>query len=236
MVSLWTLTIFLALVSSSIEFVQSHPLEKSVASGTSVLRTEDLEQDGWRMVFRGTSGNGHSVYHAWIDGKNSNTYKPVFMKRSHGLHYRDNILDNWSNLGIKLVKFAFYDTDKEVAYVIFNGVDSNIHNWFDRKRVIDSSWADLTSKSVFNYFSIAGHFLNTLHDRRFYINRNYGGCPNDRGHLIVINSAVPAPICLFDSQPSYPTFIYSKYNSVDFFQRRMFGIADFMVVSIKTSG
>jgi hypothetical protein len=33
-----------------------------------VLKTEDLEQDGWRMVFRGTSGNGHSVYHAWIDG------------------------------------------------------------------------------------------------------------------------------------------------------------------------
>jgi ATP/ADP translocase len=71
-------------------------------------------------------------------GKNSNTDKPVSMKRSHGLHFRDNILDNWSNLGIKLVKFAFYDTGKEVAYVIFNGVDSNIHNWFDRKRVIQA--------------------------------------------------------------------------------------------------
>jgi hypothetical protein len=60
-------------------------------------------------------------------------------------------------------------------------------------------------------------------------------CPNDRGHLIVINSVAANPRCLFDDQPSYPAFIYSKYNSADFFQRRMFGTADFMVVSIKTS-
>ncbi|XP_060599293.1 uncharacterized protein LOC132752903 [Ruditapes philippinarum] len=199
-----------------------------------VLKTEDLEQDGWRMVFRGTSDNGHSVYYAWIDGKNSNPDKPVSMKRSHGLHYRDNVLDNWSNLDIKLVKFAFYDSDKEVAYVIFNGEDSDLNNWFDKSRVIDSSWPDLTSTSTFNYFSIKGHILNYLHDRRFYINRSNGGCANDLGHLAIINSAVSKPECLFDSQPSYPAFIYSKYNSVDFIQRRMFGTADFMVVSIKT--
>ncbi|XP_060587774.1 uncharacterized protein LOC132743257 [Ruditapes philippinarum] len=232
MISSWTFSVFLAL--GIIKFVQPHSLENSAGSGMNILKTEDLEQDGWRMVFRGTSGNGHSVFHAWMEGKNSNQDKPVSMKRSHGLHYRDDILDNWSNLGIKLVKFAFYDTDKEVAYLIFNGKDSDMNNWFDKSRVIDSSWPDLTSKSTFNKFSIAGHTITNLHDRRFYINRNYGGCANDRGHLAVINSAVSKPVCLFDSQPSYPAFIYSKYNSVDFFQRRMFGTADFMVVSIKT--
>ncbi|XP_060599275.1 uncharacterized protein LOC132752891 [Ruditapes philippinarum] len=235
MVFLWALTAFLALGYTSIDFVQSCQLETSSASGTcmNVLKTEDLEQDGWRMVFRGTSGNGHSVYHAWIDGKNSNPDKPISMKRSHGLHYRDNMVNHWSHLGIKLVKFAFYDADKEVAYVIFNGVDSDIRNWFDKKRVIDSSWGNLTSRSAFNYFSIPGHYVKDI-DRRFFINRSYGGCPKDRGYLAVINSAVASPACLFDDQPSYPAFIYSKYNSADFFQRRMFGIADFMVVLIKT--
>ena len=33
------------------------------------LKVSDIEQDGWQMVFRGTSGNGHSVYHAWTEGK-----------------------------------------------------------------------------------------------------------------------------------------------------------------------
>jgi hypothetical protein len=157
------------------------------------------------------------------------------MKRSNGLHYRDIIVNHWSNLDIKLVKFAFYDVDKEVAYVIFNGKDSNIINWFDKSRVIDSSWQDLTSTSVYNRFSIEGHSDGKHTDRRFYINRQYGGCPNDKGHFIVINSAVLTPACLFDDHPSVPAFIYSKYNSVDFFQRRMFGIADFMAIFIKNS-
>jgi hypothetical protein len=120
-----------------------------------------------------------------------------------------------------LVKFAFYDADKEVAHVIFNGVDSDIRSWFDRKRVSESSWVDLTSRSTFIQFSIAGTNINNLLDRRFYINRNYGGCANDRGHLAVINSAVSKPVCLFDSQPSYPAFIYSKYNSVDLSEKNV---------------
>ena len=156
------------------------------------------------------------------------------MRRTDGIHYRDNIVNNWSNLGIELVKFAFYDTNRELAYVIFNGSDSTMLNWFDRNRVINSSWLDLTSRSVYNIFSIEGHIHPNSYDRRFYINRNYGGCPKDRGHLAVINSAVSSPVCLFDDQPSYPAFIYSKFNTVDFFQRRMFGIADFMAILIKT--
>jgi hypothetical protein len=40
------------------------------------IEDRGFEQDGWRMVLRGTSGNGQSVYHAWIDGtfhRNSRT-------------------------------------------------------------------------------------------------------------------------------------------------------------------
>ena len=167
-------------------------------------------------------------------GKHSNPDKPLSFKRSSGLHYRDNIVNNWTKIGIKLVKFALYDTDREVAYVIFNGIDSTIFYWFDKSRVIDSSWPDLTSISPFHRFSIEGHFLPKKFNRRFYINRNNAGCPNERGHIAVIDSAVETPLCLFDDQVSYPTFIYSKHNSVDAFQRRMFGIADFMVVFVKT--
>lgn len=198
-----------------------------------VLTISELESDGWQMVFRGTSGNGKGVYDAWNEGANTNPDKPASMERTHGLHYRNNITNNWSNLGIEFVKFAFYDENKEVAYVIFNGKGSDLNNWFDKTRVLTSSWPDLTSDSSYNFFSIAGHYMPTRHDRRFFINKSYNSCPNDLGHMVVINSQTPA-VCKWDNHASYPQFLYSQINSVDFWDRRMFGTADYMAIFIKT--
>jgi hypothetical protein len=103
------------------------------------------------------------------------------------------------HLDFKLVKVAFYHADKEIASVIFNGVDSDMHGWFNKSHVIESSWSTLTSTGIFNQFSIHGHSFQNHYDRRFFIKREYGGCSNDCGYLVVMNSPLVSPCCLYDN-------------------------------------
>lgn len=149
------------------------------------------------------------------------------MDRSVSSHFRDPGIDNWSNHGIKYVKLALYEERRESAYVIFNAEGTNKGNWFSSSKVVDSSWSDLTSSSTYNYFSIAGH---ASLQRRFMINKQYGGCPNDQGHMFVKDTKSEA--CSWDSQPTYPQFIYSKINTVDFFDKVLYGRADHLAIFV----
>ncbi|XP_060568500.1 uncharacterized protein LOC132727111 isoform X1 [Ruditapes philippinarum] len=227
------LCLFAAVFEVSSVAINSKP-STGVFSTDNALQTSDLEKGGWQMVFRAASGNGDSVYDAWLKGTKTNADKPVSMKRSLALHYRDPIVDNWPQLGVKYVKFAFYDEDKEVAHVIFDGANSDIKTWFAKQNVLTSSWPDLTSTQSYNHFSIDGHNDNNRQDRRFFINKLYAGCPKDLGYLVVINSETLA-VCSLDNHATYPQFLYSKVTSVDYWDRRMFGTADFMAIFIKRS-
>lgn len=197
-----------------------------------VLQTSALETNGWQLVFRAASGNGQNVYNAWMKGENTTEDKPPKMERSYFRHYRSREVINWSNLDIKYVKFALYEQNKEVASVIFNGIGSNIENWFDKNRIIYSSWSDLTINDDYNHFSIAGYNAGTV-DRRFHINKFYGGCEKDIGHIAVIDTGTVAA-CAWDQHPVYPQFLYTKINSADVWYKRQFGRADFMTIFIKT--
>jgi hypothetical protein len=156
------------------------------------------------------------------------------MERSYSSHFRNNIVSNWVNIGVKYVKYAFYKDNKEVAYVKFNATGSNINSWFDKSRVLASSYTDLTATSVYNIFSIPGfHIVGDL-ERRFHINKAYGGCDVDIGHMVVSEEIPPKKGCFWDIHPTYPQFLYSKINSVDVWNRRMFGRADYMAIFINS--
>jgi hypothetical protein len=51
---------------------------------------------------------------------------------------------------------ALFKNSKEVAYVIFNGINSTMSDWFAKARLLSSSWNDLTTTTTTNYFSMAG--------------------------------------------------------------------------------
>ncbi|XP_053384319.1 uncharacterized protein LOC123537224 isoform X2 [Mercenaria mercenaria] len=205
-----------------------------LTSGPQALLVKDLEDDGWEMIFRATSGNGQNAYVAWTTGVGTCVDKPISMARSYASHYRNGIISNWANIGIKYVKYAYYDSTQEVAYVIFNAIGSDMNSWFDKTRVISSSYSDLTAVNNFNHFSILGDFRSGSLERRFLINRSYGGCDGDYGHLVVSENE-PPNACNWDKHPIYPQFLYSKINSVDYWGRRMFGRADYMAIFIKTN-
>lgn len=186
----------------------------------------------WNMVFRATAGNGHNVYKAWVYGTGTSGFKPTDMERSCGPHYRSPLIKTWDWLGIRKVKLAFFEHGKQVAYIIFNGRNSDSMNWFSKKRVLYSSWCDLHPDHDYNMFSIEGDQRTV--DRSFYINFNYGGCDADRGHIATIDTTEKR-VCSWDIHPVYPQFVYSKINHADTWNKLMFGRADYMAVFIETN-
>lgn len=54
------------------------------------------------------------------------------------------------------MKVELYKDDARVAYVMFNGTNSNMWNWFDQSRLTESSWDDLDTMSTTDAFSIYG--------------------------------------------------------------------------------
>ena len=80
---------------------------------------------------------------------------------------------------LKQARVVLYTGGKIVKEVKLNARGSDKLNWFATPRLIDSSWNDMKSQPK-NVFSIPG-----LHNRNFFINRNYGGCPRDAGWMTI---------------------------------------------------
>ncbi|KAH3725257.1 uncharacterized protein LOC127854101 [Dreissena polymorpha] len=188
-----------------------------------------LEETGWRMIFRATSGNGADVYQAWTNGVNITTQKPTTMDRSYDPHFRDRDVERWDQQNIRYVKFSLFKQSEEVGYVVFDGTGSTYMSWFDRSRVEASSWSDLTSANTYNFFSIQGHIDGQNLERTFFINQVYNGCDADVGNVVVVEHDGG---CNWDHQPRYPQFLYSDMNAADNWNRRMFGRADYLAIFI----
>ncbi|KAL5004477.1 hypothetical protein ScPMuIL_017933 [Solemya velum] len=193
---------------------------------------------GWEMVFRGMRGNGESIYDAWqSSGTNSPFFDGCMNYYSYPLkHYRSFRIDEWDSLNIReikpgqsvLVKVELFKDDARVAYVVFDGIGSDMFNWFNDSRILDSGWSDLLAvNGTYNYFSLLGHSGKT-----FFINKLYGGCPADEGWLMIEED--DSHPCSYDKQPSYPAFVYAPGPTSTIWETKH-EVADIMVVSIKNS-
>ncbi|GFR75664.1 hypothetical protein ElyMa_000461100 [Elysia marginata] len=166
----------------------------------------------WKLVFRGTAYNNVQLYPAYMHGtgipleveegcKQFNRSLPCVN------HYRNRqAFDNW--VGIDEVLFAIYKDDQMVQNVVFNGKGSTYINWFTAGRVIQSSWADLTSETH-NYFSVKGYeSTDPAHTRRFHINRSYvRGCDQFEGWFSVKDSVENG--CAAENTIAMPMFHYA---------------------------
>ncbi|XP_071785293.1 uncharacterized protein [Asterias amurensis] len=185
---------------------------------------------GWQLVFKGVAGTGIKLYNLWTnrtwdsDSENSGNYR------------NETLYNAWTNgQNIKQVKLSLFDHTGVKVELIFNGVDSDITSWFAKERLVSSPWSDLTTTATTNYFSIKGHLLTGQLYRRFFINKNYGGCDVDRGWLTVVDSA---DNCQWgNSFSSYPVILYSTQNTaVNWTTSNAgeLGIADYLTIHIDT--
>lgn len=163
------------------------------------------------LMFRATPGVGLSVKDTWLGNIPPPTAQDTCVSTettSCSSHYRNPRVDLWESLSIFQVTIELYKHGSKVAFITFDGKDSNINDWFSSSRILNSSWRDVTPSTIYNYFSIDGH---SNCGRSFFVNKQYNGCPGDTGWMIVLD---PGPLCCpWDDVPNKPQFLYSAVDA-----------------------
>ncbi|XP_078661576.1 polycystin-1-like protein 2 [Branchiostoma floridae x Branchiostoma belcheri] len=179
----------------------------------------ETDNPQWLDVFSTLKGTGQTVYDAWsTNGQVS--------------HNKCPIIDQWESLNIQRVKVVLESSEGNVE-LIFDGTNTDKFNWFNKSRLLSPPWNDINTEPQ-NFFSIEG----APHAKRFfYINRNWGGCPNDAGWLAVADGG-PDGICEWERAPEdqLPYIRFSKTTGYANFNGGDIATADRMVIYIDTPG
>lgn len=190
----------------------------------------DMAAGGWTMVFKAVSGVDKNVYTTYDSSQTSSEdiFAALDNTNRHFDHYKNRIVVNWKDFGASEVRVVFYKGGKPRKKLIFNAQGSDKLSWFSLSRLTQSPWTDIRTEPK-NYFSIIG---DAGHSRCVFINRNYGGCSNDAGWIVII-SGTSCPweqhyqprknIILYSELPGYTN--WNQYSSV--------GVADVMVVYLR---
>ncbi|XP_069103837.1 uncharacterized protein [Argopecten irradians] len=172
------------------------------------------KEDDWELVFRAHAYSNLSPYNVWMG-----TSLPLLPAEDEcrlltstqcTTIYRNEVLDTWDSENITEVQLELYEDGNRVVYLRFDGVKSTKDNWFDANRLIDSSWSMMSINSEFNHFSILG-----MCQRTFYINKDFGGCVNDLGWMIIMDPLMSLCSCGYDNNhPGKPAFLYARGQTV----------------------
>jgi len=205
----------------------------------------DVFGDGhyeWVIAFRGTKGLLKGTYDVYTKHQDDfveqacqeiNSVSHTMGSRPYCYHqYRNNeILDDWHD--VDQVALVVYKGGNRVAHVIFNGTGSDYLNWFDHNKVVSSSWTDIKGEGA-NYFSLAG---DPVLRRRFFMERNYGGCQNDAGWFVAVDEWIPDHNCAWEDRRMrthrVPLLLYSNVSTYANWNSNNVDVADDFIVFVR---
>lgn len=114
------------------------------------------------------------------------------------------------------IRFTFWKREGKTATpvldLIFRGAGSEPTTFFDRTRIEKIVKGPSGIKGAgFNYYGAKGHDSIKRH---FFINKNYGGCQNDAGWVVVADKV---EVCKGNwmggrGWENFPRFLYAKQN------------------------
>ncbi|CAL1547252.1 unnamed protein product [Lymnaea stagnalis] len=179
-----------------------------------------VQHGNWTLVFRGQRDINQAVTDRWLSNNmhDDNPVSPSLavhcyrldMVISCPIHFRSHILDKWSN--IDKVKFAIYNAGSEVKSIIFNGTRTTRINWFQKSRVLSSSWSSLDNDTGIVDFAFNSR-QGPPQKRRFAIN-TYGGCQGDTTYFEIFDTAYDGCMTTYKlSLETYPRFLYSPFEA-----------------------
>ena len=170
------------------------------------IETSPYEE--WQPIFKISDnladfGGQSNTYNYWMYGTNNydslqeelayingGTFNEATIDTTN--NFRSVLFDSWSVLHSTLnifdkIKIAVYSNDVQVSYWIFDATD-DLESWFSWDNMIDSNYYDATydTSTSFLYFGLDAQ---TSIGREWMIWKNYGGCANDNGWLIVVHDA-----------------------------------------------
>jgi hypothetical protein len=146
----------------------------------------DMESDGggYTLVYKLTSGVAASGAALWTASAPTNDDDRTLLGTGRATKpYVSRLVTKLWNLGFPIseVRVSVVASGKEAKFFRFDGKGSSVVNWFDSKRVLFSSYTDVSPTMTANMFSIVG---DASGHREWFINREYGGCTVDAGWLV----------------------------------------------------
>ncbi|RUS78664.1 hypothetical protein EGW08_013591, partial [Elysia chlorotica] len=140
-------------------------------------------------------------------------------------HWRnDDALDNWNE--VDQVLFGIIQNGQMVKTALFNGDGTTNMDWFRADNVLKSCWSDLEFGPHL-FFRVEG---DAGIKRHFFMARNYGGCPNDAGWVVVADGT-PGP-CPWEKSDAYPLIKFAAGPTSEKFSQGALE-ADAVVVFLK---
>ena len=100
------------------------------------------------------------------------------------------------------VRVSLYKDGSEILSMVFDASNSDSENWFSKDRITYVPWTDLRSEKT-NVFDV-----KVCCGRAFSIFRNYGGCGNDAGWLVITGMD-----CGWENRFPKTTVMYSKLGT-----------------------
>ena len=157
---------------------------------------------------------------------------------SNGVDYKDPVVDtSWAD--VLSVRVSMYSAGAEVAFIEFDASGTTKTDFFAPGNVLASSWTDLATAEDYRYFSIPGHVEE---DRHWFVHRQYGGCSNDAGWMVVRDGgASDACDCMNDRSGaglSDRAFLYSAADTAITYSSAEADLAtaDVFAVHVEVSG
>jgi len=197
----------------------------------------DMETDGggWTMVFKTSTCSGNDAYSLWSNSNvlNEDTDAALSVSNTPSADYVNSfVVKYWNKGGVNIsdVRVHVYLGGNLQVFLKYNGSYSTNVSWFNQLTLLDSSWTDIlsyTSYQPYMYWSIEGDSDST---RRFYIERNYGGCPSDFGWIIAESGLM---VCSYEQGHNQPWIAFANATTGQLWQGGKIGTGDVLAVFIR---
>jgi hypothetical protein len=143
---------------------------------------------GWTMVYKKSTGVALSPIDAWGTAPRNERHTELLGRNKATLDYASSLITHaWSKFTTARVEINVGGVPVKTLRYDLTGAD--YLSWFAPAHYVSGGWSDIPRAINWQgsgdgrYYSFAGTNLRT-----FYINNNWGGCPNDRGWMVVTSS------------------------------------------------
>lgn len=188
----------------------------------------DMANGGWTMVHKKSRTMPGDASDLWTNGA-TNAADITLMDRAIATrNYRAAFLDPaWASFTQARVEVV---TGTVVAkFIEFDTVGSTPNDWFASDRHTASNWTDLPTDP--NWQNNSGRFFTIFGGARdWYINLQWGGCPADRGWLMITRGN----FCYWEGNSGDPVeIIYSVLPTHGGAPTAQTGYADSLIVFVR---